>query len=224
MCCIWFHKLPVKHCNILRRLLPDLKLRFTCIYIKPSSYYEGIEYLSTEESDLYKNWINDIAQSEIDNLSDLISPLIIREGVPNEEILNFANDVKADLIIVDRLRVSDIYPSISNIILKLIRKSQIPVLTLNNPEQRIKFNRILVPTGIIDMHSSDFNFAYEISKNFKSKISHLNVLETAEINFPVKLVEKFRDDIYANLYSKDKEFQNVETKCNRVKECINWNL
>lgn len=196
----------------ITQLADKLGSEVICLYVKASSYYEGIEYLPTEENSLYKEWFEEIAKREISKIKEGCNKIIVRRGVPYEEILDFAREENADLIAIDRVKITEEYPALSRTIIKLIRQSDIPVLTLNKLPDLFEIKRILVPTGLYDIHSSDFSFALQFSHIFDSHIFHLSILETAEINLPAELVSKFRGDIYENIAKKDIDHKNVEPK------------
>lgn len=214
--------------NFVTFLARKFGAEIICLYIKPTSYYEGLEYLPADQTSLFTEWVNQVSNEKIQdiyNISNslkedgLKSRLEVKKGIPHEEIIRFSKEEKADLIAMGNEKNVDIQPSISRTTLKLIRQSEIPVLTINQEQSDIDIKNILVPTDLYNIHSEDFNYSVNLSNNFdNSKVFHLNVLGTAGTNLPAEVVVKLRGDTYDKIAKEDINYKNVEAK---VVEAIN---
>lgn len=221
MCASYGSVNSIEAIHFAQKLSEKFSSEIIPIYVKPSSYYEGIEYVPTDESDIYQNWIDENSKEKIKNLCEIAGKVEVRQGTPFEEILSFARENKADLIAINSsVNISNNH-SISRTIIKLIRQSEIPVLTVHPVNKRNEINNILVPTGLFDIDSNDFRYAVELSNTIESKVFHLHVLETADINYPVEVVEELRGDAYARIAENDQKYKNVITKVTEAKNV--WN-
>lgn len=197
------------------------------VYVKPTSYFQGIEDLTAQKSGYFTDWINRVSEeniAEIKKYSEVFAKhglkfrLEVREGTPHEEIIQTAVDENADLIAVGKGRSAGNDFTLSRTVIKLIRESKIPVLSAEGLEKEVNFENILVPTGLYNMYSKDFEFALDLSHNFKSRIYHLSVMNTAQYNLPAEVTNKMRGDIYTKMAESDIEYKNVEP---RVTESVN---
>ena len=205
--------------NYIVNLAEKFDSEIILLYVKPKQYFEGLEFIPGDQSKLFSSWINDIAGKETNKLKEIAEKVTdkgikcgfeLRQGVLHEEILDFSSEENVDLIAVGKQKTSDQPASVSRIVLKLIRQSNIPVITINPSFNRFDIKNILVPTSLYDLNSHDLRYALELSEFFKCKIYHLNVLETAEYNFPVELVSRYRGDAYSKIAQMDLDHKNIE--------------
>ncbi len=197
------------------------------VYVKPTEYFQGIEYLPSEESGIFSDWIEKSSREIIKQIEEdaevfkkegLGFRLLVREGVPHEEILRAAVDENADLIVIGKGKTPENEFSIARTVFKLIRQSNIPVLAVDKPEGPVKIMNVVVPTGLYKIHSKDFDYAVNISKDFESKLFHLNVMNTANLNLPAEVINKLRGDTYTKIAETDIDYKNIEP---RVVESVN---
>lgn len=197
------------------------------VYVKPTAYFEGLEYLPAEESSMFRNWVEKSSQEITEQIQDhsktlkeqgLNFRLVIRDGVPHEEIFQVAADEDADLIVIGKGKTAENDFSVARTVLKLIRQSETPVLSADRPKNEIKFQNILVPTGLYNIHSGDFQLALSLSDDFNSRIYHLNVMTTSDLNLPAEVVNRLRGDTYTKIAEMDLNYRNVEP---RVVESVN---
>lgn len=203
--------------NYSKLIADEFNSEIVSLYVKPGSYYEGIEYLPTEESDIYQNWIDENARQKVENLEKISASVEIRQGAPYEEILAYAREQGADMIAVNRGGIIDVNPSISRTVVKLIRQSEFPVLTVHQSNEIQEINNILVPTGLFDMNSNDFSYALDLSEELGASLYHLHVLETAAVNYPAEVVERLRGDAYEKIAENDQKHGNVTPKVTEAK-------
>ncbi|MGI9533409.1 MAG: universal stress protein [Thermodesulfobacteriota bacterium] len=188
------------------------------LYVKPKPYFEGLENIPGDSGRLYTDWIGETTEKEIKRLkkivcnvadNDLKCRIEVRQGVLHEEILDFSSEENADLISFSKEKTIGHYSPLPRTVLKLIRQSHIPVITVNG-SKKFDVKNIVVPTSLYDLNSDDLKYALEISEYLKSKIYHLNVLENPEYNMPVELVSRYRGDAYSKIAQMNLDRKNVE--------------
>lgn len=214
----------IEHVKFLAR---KYNSEVVAVYVKPTAYFQGLEYLPSEESGIFSDWIEKSSREVIKKIEEdsgvlkkegLGFRLSTREGVPHEEILQAAVDENADLIVIGKGKTEENEYSLARTVFKLIRQSKIPVLAVDRPEGKIKLENVVVPTGLYNIHSKDFDYAVSISKDFESKLFHLNVMNTANLNLPAEVVNKLRGDTYTKIAETDIDYKNIEP---RVVESVN---
>lgn|GEM_PF-5306060 len=205
--------------NDLALLAKKYNSDIVAIYIRPTTYFQGIEYLPAEEKGMFSDWINKCCEDNIKQIETLAGVfrengqsfrLELRDGIPHEEIMQASLEEDADIIAVGKGKTAENNYSISRTTLKLIRMSKIPVLAADRESEDMKLDNILVPTGLHDMHSKDFMFALDLSADFSSKVYHLNVLTTGNLNLPAEVINKVRGDTYSKIASLDIKLKNVK--------------
>ena len=205
--------------NFIVSIAEKFKSEIILLYVKPKPYFEGLDYIPGEESKLYSNWIEDITEKEINKLKKIAVNVVekglkcnieVIQGVLHEEIVDFASEENADLIALSKKRCPDHDSPINRTVLKLVRHSDIPVITLNRSDKQFNINNILVPTGLNDLNPHDLKYAFELSEFLYSKIYQLNILETEDYNFPAELVFKYMDDAYKIISKMKFDYENVE--------------
>ena len=77
-------------------------------------------------------------------------------------------------------------------------------------KENFEFKKILVPTALYDLNSRDFLYALELSNSTKSKIYHLNVIDTHNVTFPPELLATMRGNAYTSIAENDLDYKNVE--------------
>ena len=213
--------------NYLLSVAEKFNSEIILLYVKPRSYFEGIKYIPGDSSRLYSNWIEGITEKEINKLKEISDSaqekkikwrIELREGIIDEEILSFASEEKADLISFSKVKRTGTDSPIPRPSLKLIRQSDIPVLTVNRLDKELDIKTVLVPTGLYDLNSNDIKYAVELSEHLNSKIYQLNVLETEQYSFPEDLVSKYMDEAYKVISHMNLGFENIEQ---RVIESVN---
>lgn len=189
------------------------------VYIRPTTYFQGIEYLPAEEKGMFSDWVNKCCEDNIKQIETLAEVfrkngqsfrLELKDGIPHEEIIQASMEENADIIAVGKGKTAENNYSISRTTLKLIRMSKIPVLAAERESEDMKLDNILVPTGLYDIHSRDFMFALDLSADFNSKVCHLNVLTTGNLNLPAEVINRVRGDTYNKIASLDVKLKNVE--------------
>lgn len=218
---------PAESVEYVKMLASKYRSEVVGVYVKPTAYFEGIEYLPAEESSMFRNWVEKSSEEITEQIQDhsetlkeqgLNFRLVIRDGIPHREIMQVAVDEAADLIAIGKGKTAENDFSVARTVLKLIRQSDIPVLSADRSGKDIMIQNIVVPTGLYNIHSRDFELALSISNDFNSRIYHLNVMTTSNLNLPAEVVNRLRGDTYTKIAELDLNFRNVEP---RVVESVN---
>ncbi|MGB7291606.1 MAG: universal stress protein [Thermodesulfobacteriota bacterium] len=171
-------------------------------------YHGVIEGFSEEEKDRFVKWMEgSVKEKEKKRLEDIESDfsargLIFRkelvDGIPYREILRVATEKKVNLIAMGKGRAVE-KSILGGTALKVLRKSNIPVLTAREDSRRSGIKRILVPTDQSRGLYRDFKYAIELSKSFGARIYLLNVVETGEQMFPLEIIEQMKGFCFREL-------------------------
>lgn len=171
-------------------------------------YHGVIEGFSEEEKDRFVKWMEgSVKEKEKKRLEDIESDfsargLIFRkelvDGIPYREILRVATEKKVNLIAMGKGRAAE-KSILGGTALKVLRKSNIPVLTAREDSRRSGIKRILVPTDQSRGLYRDFKYAIELAKSFGARIYLLNVVETGEQMFPLEIIEQMKGFCFREL-------------------------
>lgn len=152
----------------------------------------GIHVIPKPEKLLYKSefhdWTIKVEEKIKTNLKSITKKLssqgidfkgTVLRGKPSEEILDFANREKADLIatgksglgLIDRMLVG-------STTLRIIRESEIPILTVKTPDsvETVGIRNILVPLEISEKIDTAMNYAVDLAKKIDSMITVVYVV------------------------------------------------
>lgn len=185
--------------------------------------YSGvIEGFSEEEKKRFVEWMEEsVKQKARKRLEDVerdfsARGLIFRkelvDGIPYKEILRVATENRVSLIAMGKGRAAG-KSILGGTALKVLRRSNIPVLTAREDSRRSGIERILVPTDQSRGIYRDFKYAVEISKTFGARVYILNVVETGEHMFPLEIIEQMRGFCFRELsenIGKVKVGENIE--------------
>ena len=191
------------------------------LYIKPTTYHEEkLDSLSEDEKRKNIEWNEytfkqklktiESFQNKIKN-EEIESSNTILEGVPCLEILNFANEKSADLIVIDKGKNFHDECIVQKTTLHVVKHSKIPVLSINQTYEIKEFKNILVPTNIYNIYSKAFDFANIFSKILNSRIIHLNIQKKPGPKIPVEVTERMHGDAYFKLFKSQKRDKNIKS-------------
>lgn len=186
-----------------------VKHKATVIGLSVVPEYHGvIEGFSKEEKDRFVKWMEgSVKEKEKKRLEDVerdfsARGLIFRkelvDGIPYREILRVATEKKVNLIAMGKGRATE-KSILGGTALKVLRKSNIPVLTAREDSRRSGIKRILVPTDQSRGLYRDFKYAIELSKSFGARVYILNVVETGEQMFPLEIIEQMKGFCFREL-------------------------
>ncbi len=139
---------------------------------------------------------------------DTKTKILVKQGGETKEILKAANDLKADLIIIGRRKVSD-----SVLSTRIARRSPCNLLVIQE-KVKIKFDKIFIPVDFSDYSSLSLKRTLLLTKDLKSKIYLQNVYQVpSSYRYSGKSYEEFAD-IMKGHASKDLEIliRNAETQ------------
>jgi nucleotide-binding universal stress UspA family protein len=171
--------------------------------------YNGvIEGFPAEEKNRFVKWMDgSVKEKEKKRLEDIekgfsARGLIFRkelvDGIPYKEILRVATENKVNLIAMGKGRAAE-RSILGGTALKVLRKSNIPLLTAREDSGRSGIKRILVPTDQSRGLYRDFKYAIELSKAFGARIYILNVVETGEQRFPPEILDQMKGFCFREL-------------------------
>ncbi|MEP0987250.1 universal stress protein [Ekhidna sp.] len=139
---------------------------------------------------------------------DVPTKIIVKQGGETKEILNVANEIKSDLIILGRKKVSD-----SVLSTRIARRSPCNLLVIPQGE-KLKFDKIFIPVDFSDYSSLSLRRTLLLTKDLKSKIYLQNVYNVpSSYRYSGKSYKEF-SDIMKGHAKKDLEFliKKAETK------------
>ncbi len=145
------------------------------------------DYSRDPDSEVYR-WVEHVAENHKARLASIADELSTKGlsfrgevliGEPSEEIVRFARDEKADLIVmgkrghglIDRILVG-------STTLKVLRESSVPVLAVGKKDKEgaIDIRNILVPIEIYEKVDSALNYAIGLAQKINANILVLYVL------------------------------------------------
>lgn len=174
-------------------------------------YQNFVETFPEDEKNGFIKWVeNNLIPKEKTLFGDIAKKfeekgiqyeMNIVKGIPSREILNSANKLNIDLIILGKGRAAQ-KTLLGGTALKVLRKSTIPVLTINKMKRGAKMRDILVPDDLKDGLFTNLKYAIDFSKPFGSKVHHLNIVEVGEHDFPPDIVTKIKGNSYFQMEEK----------------------
>lgn len=185
------------------------KYKATVIGLSVVPEYRGvIEGFSEEEKNRFVKWmegsVKEMWKKRLEDIERDFSArgLIFRkelvDGIPYKEVLRVATENKVNLIAMGKGRAAE-KSILGGTALKVLRRSNIPVLTAREDSRRPDIKRILVPTDQSRGLYRDFKYAVELSKMFGARIYILNVVETGEQMFPLEIIEQMKGFCFREL-------------------------
>ena len=191
------------------------------LYIKPTTYHEEKIYSLSEDEKVkntewseytYKQSLKKIEklQNKIRNENIDFSCNIV-EGVPCLEILNYAKEKSADLIVIDKGKNFLDRCIVQKTTLHIIKHSTIPVLSVNQSEEVRGLKTILVPTDKYNLGSEAFKLALDFSDKLNSRIVHLCIFKKSDPAIPVEVKERMHADTYFELCKSEAESNKIES-------------
>lgn len=147
----------------------------------------------------------DERKDEIDELigqhfkCDVSTKVIVRQGGETKEILRAANDLKSDLIVLGRKKLSD-----SVLSTRVARRSPCNLLLIPDGV-KLKFDKIFIPVDFSDYSSLSLRRIMHLTKNLQSKVYLQNVYQVpSSYRYSGKTYEEFAE-IMKGHASKDLE-------------------
>jgi len=124
--------------------------------------------------------------------------ILTKQGIPYQEIINTGIEKGVDLLILDRERHHR-RSILGGTAQKVLRNSEIPILTFNNKPLRIDIKKILLPIDLYHVImkfslSKLFDYIKELSRAFDAEITKLYVIEQGNHRLPLEVIEKIKED------------------------------
>ena len=128
------------------------------------------------------NKLNELADS-IRSEYGISVNTIVSLGNPTKEIINNANEIKADLIVMGTHGYSPLEELvIGSNTLKVITKSKCPVMTMSEKASRFGYKNILMPIDTSGHSRQKVNYSIELSKTFSAHLHVVGLLGRSDAN------------------------------------------
>lgn len=119
------------------------------------------------------------------------------EGVASEEIINFADSNKIDIIFAGRRGISELEEIlVGSTTSRLIRNSNIPVFIVPKSKRNVAVSKILAPVDLNDFNLSELKYSINLAKQLKARLYVAHVSDFFNYKVPV-----FEKDKLANMIS-----------------------
>jgi len=124
----------------------------------------------------------------------------IKDGSASKVIVETAEELEADLIVIGRKGLSAIERLfIGNVANQVLRHSPIPILITKKKSGKPKFKKILVPTDFSEQEEVERDYAWKLAKGFNSDITLLHILELHDYEFPPRVLDEMLDSVLQKL-------------------------
>jgi nucleotide-binding universal stress UspA family protein len=126
---------------------------------------------------------------------------IVALGNPTKEIINAAQDIKADMIVMGTHGYSPLEElMIGSNTLKVITKSACPVMTMSSSAQKFGYGNILMPIDTSGHSRQKVNYTIELAKAFSAHVHVFGILgkndpnEEAGMNVVMNQIKKIASE------------------------------
>jgi nucleotide-binding universal stress UspA family protein len=124
----------------------------------------------------------------------------IKDGNAAKVIVETAEDLEADLIVIGRKGLSAIERLfIGNVANQVLRHSRIPILVTKKKSGKPRFKKILVPTDFSEQEEVERDYAWNLAKGFDANITLLHILELHDYEFPPRVLDEMLDSVLKKL-------------------------
>jgi len=114
-----------------------------------------------------------------------------REGVPSEEILNYASDQSVDMIFSGRRGLTEIEQIlVGSTTMRLIRNTHTPVFVVPRERRKARINRILAPVDLNESSMRELCFSISLARQLKAELVVAHVAEF--YNYKVPMLKRDR--------------------------------
>ena len=111
----------------------------------------------------------------------------VRTGFPHEEVLEAASDIGADLVVMSSHGRSGVERFLSGSVTeRVVRLSEVPVLTVHAGGTDAAYDRVLVPTDGSDTAARATEVGVGVAREFGAAVDVLSVVETVGVGFDVR--------------------------------------
>lgn len=138
-----------------------------------------------------------------------IKSAVVRGFSESEAILDYIHDQKFDLVVMGTHgRTGWKKLILGSVTETVVRKSEIPVLTLHREYDKTRIKRILVPVDFTEQSRDTIDAGKELARHFKARLDFLHVVETKD--HPEFYTISFEPILDANPELKDHIVKNME--------------
>jgi nucleotide-binding universal stress UspA family protein len=136
----------------------------------------------------------------------------IKDGNASKVIVETAEELEADLIVIGRKGLSAIERLfIGNVANQVLRHSPIPILVTKKKSRKPRFKKILVPTDFSEQEEVERDYAWKLAKGFDADITLLHILELHDYEFPPRVLDEMLDAVHKRLKQrKRKEKEDIK--------------
>jgi len=132
----------------------------------------------------------------------------VMEGIASEEIINFADSNKMDIIFAGRRGISELEEIlVGSTTSRLIRNSNVPVFVVPRNKRKVSISKILAPVDLKDFNLAELKYAINLAKQLKARLYVAHVSEFFNYKVPV-----FEKDKLAGMISE--KISNVASELN----------
>jgi nucleotide-binding universal stress UspA family protein len=125
---------------------------------------------------------------------------LIKDGNASKVIVEAAEGLEADLIVIGRKGLSAIERLfIGNVANQVLRHSPIPILVTKKTSGKPKFKKILVPTDFSEQEEVERDYAWKLAKGFDADITLLHILELHDYEFPPRVLDEMLESVLKKL-------------------------
>ena len=184
----------------VKQLAKNFNAKVFVINVIPD--YQNFNYSVKEEEKIkISDWVNNtLIPSGNDLLIGIAKDLEkegincevkVEQGIPSQAIIDAAKSFEVDLIVVGKGRSGN-NSLLGGTALKIIRRSDTPVLCVNNKKFN-NFKDILVPYKLDYLAKNNVNYSLKFAKPFNSNIHSLYVVEVDEEITPKHIIQLFKE-------------------------------
>lgn len=134
----------------------------------------------------------------------------ILEGVASEEIINFSDSKKIDIIFAGRRGISELEQLlIGSTTSRLIRNSNLPIFVVPKRKRLSAIKKILTPIDFNSLWLSELKYSIPLAQKFKAKLYVAHVSEFYNYKVPFLKRDKLRKSINEKIskVAKEKKFK-----------------
>ncbi|MCP4157212.1 MAG: universal stress protein [bacterium] len=189
----------------IKYLSTKMKFKNYALYVLPKFSEWVIETAYLKDDELFKTIekTRESSLKKLDNISkkaELPFEAGVFEGIASEELINFADENKVDMIFAGRRGLSEIEQIlIGSTTSRLIRNSHVPVCVIPKTKKNAKIESILCPIDLSESTMAELRYAIPLAKKLGAKIYVVHVSEFFTYRVPVfkrdLLIEKINEKI-----------------------------
>ncbi|MBU4254817.1 MAG: universal stress protein [Acidobacteria bacterium] len=166
-----------------------------------------------------------IKLEDIQKTRGIVFDIILSEGNASKKIIETAEEIGADLIVMGSKGLSAIEKLfIGSVANHVVRNTSVPLLLTKKGRRKPSMKKILVPTDFSEQEDIERDYAWKLAKGFDSALMFLHVLELHDYEFPPKILDKMMDAVLDKLKARrKKEHEDIVLK-EDVTRAINASL